>query len=280
MTHQIWEYYSPKPLPQQHPRIMPTVMCYTNLEKDQLPEDFERWATALVAEVLDNPAKFVSVIVVPGARMLRLEDPSPMMLVQVHAIGVFDKERNPGYTQKFNQSFREKLDLPAKRIPGQLLYERRTRHYNKQTNKHARKLLRNHNILLSRDTRLHISPPHSKLAPTAVNMPFIMCYTNLSKDKLPDGFVKWISELVSDVLTKPMERITTTVSTDLEMMRMGSSDPTMLIQIHSIGVFDADRNPGYTEKLNKAIHEKLELPANRVALQYLPVDKVMVGNVP
>ncbi|XP_021366007.1 D-dopachrome decarboxylase-like [Mizuhopecten yessoensis] len=111
-------------------------------------------------------------------------------------------------------------------------------------------------------------------------MPFIMCYTNLSKDKLPDGFVKWISELVSDVLTKPMERITTTVSTDLEMMRMGSSDPTMLIQIHSIGVFDADRNPGYTEKLNKAIHEKLELPANRVALQYLPVDKVMVGNVP
>ncbi|XP_021366027.1 macrophage migration inhibitory factor-like [Mizuhopecten yessoensis] len=95
---------------------MPTVMCYTNLEKDQLPEDFERWATALVAEVLDNPAKFVSVIVVPGARMLRLEDPSPMMLVQVHAIGVFDKERNPGYTQKFNQSFREKLDLPAKRV--------------------------------------------------------------------------------------------------------------------------------------------------------------------
>nr|ADF87941.1 macrophage migration inhibitory-like factor protein [Azumapecten farreri] len=111
-------------------------------------------------------------------------------------------------------------------------------------------------------------------------MPFIMCYTNLTKDKLPDEFAKWISELVSEVLTKPMEKITTTVSTDIDMMRMGSSGPTMMVQIHSIGVFDAERNPGYTEKFIKAIHEKLEVPPNRVVLQYLPVDKVMVGNVP
>lgn len=91
-------------------------MCYTNLTNDQLPEDFERWITALVAEVIDNPAKLISVIVVPNARLLRLEDPSPMMLVQIHAIGAFDKERNPGYTEKLNKSIREKLQVPAKRV--------------------------------------------------------------------------------------------------------------------------------------------------------------------
>ncbi|XP_060078422.1 MIF-like protein mif-2 [Ylistrum balloti] len=108
-------------------------------------------------------------------------------------------------------------------------------------------------------------------------MPFIMCYTNLSKDKIPQDFVEWISELVSDVLDKPMERITTTVMPDMMMMRMSTSDPTMIVQIHAIDRFDAERNPSYTEKLNKAIHEKLNMPANRVVFQYFPVDKTMVG---
>ncbi|XP_069135487.1 D-dopachrome decarboxylase-like [Argopecten irradians] len=111
-------------------------------------------------------------------------------------------------------------------------------------------------------------------------MPFIMCYTNLSRDKLPQNFVEWISELVSQVLDKPMERINTTVMPDMMMMRLGNSDPTMIIQIHSIGVFDAERNPTYTDKFFKAIPEKLNLPANRVVLHYFPVDKTMLGVVP
>ncbi|XP_033748548.1 D-dopachrome decarboxylase-A-like [Pecten maximus] len=110
-------------------------------------------------------------------------------------------------------------------------------------------------------------------------MPFITCSTNLSKESLPKDFVEWISELVSQVLGKPMERINTMLVPDLSMMRLGNSDPTMIIQIHSIGVFDAERNPSYTEKLIKAIHEKVNLPENRVVLQYFPVDPTMIGHV-
>ncbi|XP_069135489.1 macrophage migration inhibitory factor-like [Argopecten irradians] len=111
-------------------------------------------------------------------------------------------------------------------------------------------------------------------------MPFIQCYTNLSRDKLPENFVEWLSELGSQVLEKGIERFVTTVIPDMMMMRHGTTDPAMFIQIHSIGSFDAERNPSYTDKLLEAIAEKVNLPAKRVVLHYFPVEKMMVGMRP
>ncbi|XP_069135488.1 D-dopachrome decarboxylase-like [Argopecten irradians] len=108
-------------------------------------------------------------------------------------------------------------------------------------------------------------------------MPIIMCYTNLSKDKLPQDFVEWLSGLASQVLDKELEKFVTTVMPDMMIMRNKTSDPSMIIQIHSIGSFDAERNSTYTEKFIKSIAEKVNLPENRVVLHYFPVDMTMIG---
>ena len=46
-------------------------------------------------------------------------------------------------------------------------------------------------------------------------------------------------------------------------MRAGSSAPMASLDIHSINVFDKDRNPTYTPPLLKFLSESLNLPEDR-----------------
>jgi len=46
-----------------------------------------------------------------------------------------------------------------------------------------------------------------------------------------------------------LQRISVTVNSGLQMCRGGSSDPTVVVQIWSIGVFGKDKNSAYTDSL-------------------------------
>ena len=46
-----------------------------------------------------------------------------------------------------------------------------------------------------------------------------------------------------------MQRISVTVNCGLQMCRGGSLDPTVIVQIQSIGVFGKDKNSAYTDNI-------------------------------
>ena len=53
------------------------------------------------------------------------------------------------------------------------------------------------------------------------------------------------------------------VSPNQRICKAGICDPAVLLQIHSIAVFDAERNPKYFQPLFDFLTKELDLPENR-----------------
>ena len=51
--------------------------------------------------------------------------------------------------------------------------------------------------------------------------------------------------------------------TDVEMLRHGTDQPTAVVHLSSIGVFDEKRNPAYAKALMEFIVSELEIPDQR-----------------
>jgi len=54
-----------------------------------------------------------------------------------------------------------------------------------------------------------------------------------------------------------VQRISVTVKSGLQMCRGGSSEPTIIVQIWSIGVFGKDKNHAYTDSLFEFFKEHI-----------------------
>ena len=53
------------------------------------------------------------------------------------------------------------------------------------------------------------------------------------------------------------------VSPDQRICKGKSCEPSAILQIHSINVFDKERNPAYFQPLFDFLTDKLQLPENR-----------------
>lgn len=96
-----------------------------------------------------------------------------------------------------------------------------------------------------------------------------MCLnTNLKDEAVPQDFEMDLCKKVSEVLSKPMEKISLTVNTGVRQVRAGSAEPMASLDIYSIGVFDEARNRTYTPALMGFLCQKLKLPEKRVVLLY------------
>ncbi|BFZ18519.1 hypothetical protein BsWGS_21558 [Bradybaena similaris] len=94
---------------------MPLVYLHTNLKDSALKEGIELRIAQTVAEVLGKPLDRMSVIIVQGVRMLRAEEAEPACTLHIHAVKVFDKERNPKYGPTIKQLLKDELGLEAER---------------------------------------------------------------------------------------------------------------------------------------------------------------------
>ncbi|XP_062602030.1 macrophage migration inhibitory factor-like [Saccostrea cucullata] len=95
---------------------MPMIFVYTNLKDEKVAADFEINTSRCVSEVLNKPKERIHVILNPGKRMCRNEDTSPCVLIEIHSIGVFSADKNPGYTEKFMEFFSNTLGIPKSRV--------------------------------------------------------------------------------------------------------------------------------------------------------------------
>lgn len=99
-------------------------------------------------------------------------------------------------------------------------------------------------------------------------MPLCVFQTNVPSKDIPEGFEKELSQLLADILSKPIERISVTLQPEQRMCRGGTNEPTCLVIIWSIAVFSAENNPAYADKLYPFIAEKLGIPNDRIVLLF------------
>ncbi|XP_005102480.1 MIF-like protein mif-2 [Aplysia californica] len=94
---------------------MPVCHLYTNLKDSDLKDGVEGRIANVVAETLGKPIERVTVIIIPGVRIQRLESTAPACTFNVSSFEVFDKERNPKYSPAIYKVLQEELDLPKER---------------------------------------------------------------------------------------------------------------------------------------------------------------------
>ena len=60
-----------------------------------------------------------------------------------------------------------------------------------------------------------------------------------------------------------VQLVTVTVNDSVDMCRGADRSPTALVQIWSVGVFDAERNPTYSKKLFDFLMPRLNVSADQ-----------------
>ncbi|KAK2152846.1 hypothetical protein LSH36_316g04031 [Paralvinella palmiformis] len=95
------------------------------------------------------------------------------------------------------------------------------------------------------------------------HLPYCSVDTNLGKAQLSPDFHIRFSKLLARILGKDEKLITVSLRTDVTMCRSGTDRPNIVINIWSIGVFDEQRNPNYTNQIYDFILPEVNIPAER-----------------
>ena len=61
----------------------------------------------------------------------------------------------------------------------------------------------------------------------------------------------------------PFQLVSVVVRNDVDICRNSNTKPAVSVQIWSVGVFDNERNPGYSEAMVKFILSKLDVTDER-----------------
>jgi len=102
-------------------------------------------------------------------------------------------------------------------------------------------------------------------------MPLCVIETNLPT--VPDNLSVEFCKTVAAALNKPPERISVTVRAGVQMCRGGTNDPTILVQIWSIGVFGKEQNPGYADKFFDFFkHHLPNVCEKRIVFAFHPIE--------
>ncbi|XP_027517411.1 macrophage migration inhibitory factor isoform X2 [Corapipo altera] len=108
-------------------------------------------------------------------------------------------------------------------------------------------------------------------------MPKFIVNTNTSKDKIPESFTGELTQQLSKALDKPAQYLATQISPDQMMSFGGSTDPCAICFLHSIGKRGEQENKVYSKLLCDLLNKELEIPSERVYINYFDMNAANVG---
>lgn len=111
-------------------------------------------------------------------------------------------------------------------------------------------------------------------------MPICQLLTNLPASSIPEDLHIALSGVVASMLNKPAERVTVSIQSGAQMCRGGNNAPTATLIIWSVGVFSAEKNPGYSKTLYDFLLPQFNIPANRFVLLFNDIKATDVGTLP
>lgn len=109
-------------------------------------------------------------------------------------------------------------------------------------------------------------------------MPIFELYTNLGKEKIPDGFLKETSELLSKTLVgKPEQYVMVHVLPDQLLIFGGSDKPCGYATINSIGALGVAENKKHAAAIYDHVHKKLGIEKDRFYISFNNRAKADIG---
>jgi len=118
------------------------------------------------------------------------------------------------------------------------------------------------------------------LVETTRSLPVCCVQTNLSDEQIPTDFTKGLSQVLASTLNKQERVISVSLTPSVRICRSGDDQPTAIVQVWSIGVFDATRNPKYTVDIYDYILKALpSVPSERIVLLLHPLKPEEAGHL-
>jgi hypothetical protein len=108
-------------------------------------------------------------------------------------------------------------------------------------------------------------------------MPYLKVQTNKSvSSRKQQSFLKECSMLISMELGKPEKYVMTAFAPKVEMTLGGSSDPSIFLQLKSIGLPDT-KTKDLSNKFACLAEEKLKIPKDRVFIEFKNISRGFLG---
>ena len=108
-------------------------------------------------------------------------------------------------------------------------------------------------------------------------MPYLKIQSNhqIDSDKAAQ-LIKSASRLVADGLGKPERYVMVALEPPLPMVFAGSDEPTVFMELKSIGLSDA-KTPQLSQSLCQLMNTELNVPADRVYIEFQDAPRTMWG---
>ncbi len=108
-------------------------------------------------------------------------------------------------------------------------------------------------------------------------MPCFSIETNRPVDPVvKEAFLPQATTVVAGLLGKPESFVMVVLKDDLHLSFAGNMEPAAFVQLSSIGL-PADRCTEYSEKLCALIEQELDIPRNRIYIDFRDLDRTMFG---
>ncbi|CAL1277000.1 unnamed protein product [Larinioides sclopetarius] len=111
----------------------------------------------------------------------------------------------------------------------------------------------------------------------ALKMPTFILNTNVSKDKIPEDFLKNTAKLVAELLKKPISYVVVHVNPDQLMSWGGTSDPCANAMLGSIGNLGTSENVKISKALFEHVKDTLGIKPDRMYITYVDLERANVG---
>jgi len=108
-------------------------------------------------------------------------------------------------------------------------------------------------------------------------MPSFAICTNVSKDAIPDGFLKRVTNVMAAETGKPDKFITVRIDPDKLMSFGGTDEPCATCDFHCIGKISKEENAAHSAALFEIINEELKIPIDRMYINFWDLNRENVG---
>ncbi|XP_076453008.1 D-dopachrome decarboxylase-like [Babylonia areolata] len=95
---------------------MPIMHLNTTLQDKDINKDFDLALCEKVGQILNKPIEKITLTIHTGKRQMRAGSADPMASLDIHSIGVFDKDKSPTYIPTLLEFLSQKLKLPENRV--------------------------------------------------------------------------------------------------------------------------------------------------------------------
>ncbi|ELT95313.1 hypothetical protein CAPTEDRAFT_156850 [Capitella teleta] len=109
-------------------------------------------------------------------------------------------------------------------------------------------------------------------------MPICKILTNLPAKAIPKDLSLRLTNLLAEVLNKPLERITVNVQSDQVMMKNGTTESAAVAEIYALNVFNEDKCPDYGKQILPFLEQNLGIGKKRINLIFHPLQKWQLGD--